>query len=70
MIESPLLQAFRNEFLQEAILHTVRTKFGGVPPEVESRIREVQDPARLMDLNAGVAVSPDLGTFQTHLASP
>jgi predicted transposase YdaD len=69
MIESPLLQEFANERVQNTILSTLRRKFGAVPAEVESRIRGIQDPQRLDDLNFQVAVSPDLDTFQAHLAS-
>jgi hypothetical protein len=70
MIESPLLDEFANERLQEAILRALRAKFGSVPPNVESRIRGVQDEERLYDLNSQAAVSPDLDTFQAHLAAP
>jgi hypothetical protein len=70
MIESPLLLEYRNEILQDNILFVLRRKFGAVQPEVEARIRAVQDAQRLNELTAQVAMSPDLGTFQVHLASP
>jgi hypothetical protein len=67
-LESPLLQEVGNARVQNAILFALRRKFGTVPPDLEAQIRAVQVVERLNEFVAQVAISPDLHTFQAHLA--
>jgi hypothetical protein len=72
IVESPLIQEIlaenRRNLMQEAILRSLQTKFGAVPPEVAARVHAIQDVPRLLDLNAQVGVCPDLDAFRALLS--
>ena len=73
MIESPLIQELRQEFMAQRghkdVLLVLAVRFGSVPPEIEAAVRAIQDEARLDLLVDWAALCPDLEAFRTRLAS-
>ena len=67
MIESPLIQEIVAEALHENILEVLRSRFGEIPPDVESRLRSVLDQGRLTELTRSAATCPDLDAFSKAL---
>jgi hypothetical protein len=69
MLESPLIRDLLAENTQEAILKFLRARFGGVPLEVEKRLRRYKSEKRLNDLVEYAATCRDLKAFREKLLS-
>ncbi|HKI37599.1 MAG TPA: hypothetical protein VKA46_37430 [Gemmataceae bacterium] len=57
------------EASQESILTVLATRFGSLPPDLQSSVAKIRDPERLGELIPQTVLSPDLDTFRRHLAS-
>ena len=73
MIESPLIQELRQEFMAQRghkdILRLLAVRFGSVPTDSEAAVRAIQDESRLDALFDWAALCPDLEAFRQRLAS-
>jgi hypothetical protein len=69
MIESPLLQKWFAEKIQETILEFLKARFGTVPRDVTRLLREIKSERKLQKLAGIAAKCPDLEAFREALLS-
>ncbi len=69
MIESPLIQQWKAEAVQEDILEILRDHFKSVPRDVTKQLRKIIDEKRLRKLVVIAANCSDLEGFREALSS-
>lgn len=73
MIESPLLNRILDmkgrQTPQKNILGVLKARFGGVPEDLNERLRSIESEDRLENLNEIAATCADLEAFRIRLAS-
>ena len=67
MIESPVVQRWKAESLQDAILELLKDRFGAVPRDVAKPLGKILNEKRLKKLNVLAAKCPDLDAFRAAL---
>jgi hypothetical protein len=67
MIESPLLRKMIAETRHADILDVLKTRFGTVPRDVATLLRDILDPKKLRKLNVLAVKCPDLEAFREAL---
>jgi hypothetical protein len=71
MIESPLIQELRQEFMAEQrhkdIVDVLEERFGSVPQDIITALGAIQDAERLGQLLRWAVRCPDLEAFRQRL---
>ncbi len=68
MIESPLIQELIAENSQKHIVRFLTARFGTVPQEIVTALRNIQDEQRLDSLVEWAGLCPDLEAFRARLS--